>query len=262
MSDSQPHSPQLRGGEADAHDAIPRYQQVKAYVRSRIASGTWPAGWQIPTQQELCDTLQVSRITVARALQELVQEGMLVSRQGVGTFVNAGRRPTELTNVSELYRRTFGGGAEGNDHRHRLIEARVCGADDGPEGSFAADRNLWRITRARIVSGRAVSFEEAFIDKDYVPEAIAIADLETSLLYDFLTGRCGVRLFSTQVQIGAAGLTEEQAAVLQADADEPALLIRRVSTDLEGRIVAVSTNVHPTNTYNYYFEFRHPAGLQ
>lgn len=262
MPDNNPHPVQLHGGETDPHDAIPRYQRVKALVRDRVASGSWPAGLQIPTQQELCETLQVSRITVARALQELVQEGVLVSRQGVGTFVNASRRPTELTNVSELYRRTFGGGPEGNGHQHEMIEVRICGGDESPEGSFAQERSLWRITRARIVEGRAASFEEAFIDRDYVPDAIAIADLETTLLYDFLTIRCGVRLLSTQVQIGAGGLTEEQAAVLHADVDEPALLIRRISTDLEGRIVAVSTNVHPTNTYNYYFEFRHQAGLQ
>jgi DNA-binding GntR family transcriptional regulator len=203
----------------------------------------------------------VIRITVARALQELVQEGFLVSRQGVGTFVNASRHPTELTNVSELYRRTFGGGTDGNEHLHGMIAVRSCNGDEGPGGSFGQDRRLWCVTRVRLVDGKAVSFEEAYLDQEYVPVDVAVTELETSLLHDFLTVRCGVRLRSTQVQIGAGGLTEEQAAVLQARADDPALLIRRVSTDLEGRVVAVSENVHPTNTYNYYFEFRHQVGM-
>lgn len=243
------------------HDDRPLYQQVKAYIRERIASGDWPDGWRIPTQQVLCDSLQVSRITVARALQELVQEGLLVSRQGVGTFVTAARRPTRLTNVSELYRRTFGAGTDGEQHVHRLLGVSSCTGDDGPVGAFPPDREVWCATRVRVIAGKAVSFEEAYIDKLYVPHGVEVRELETTLLHDFLTLRCGARLRTTQVQIGAGRLTEEQAGLLQAQLDDPALLIRRVATDVEGNVVAVSENVHPTNTYTYYFEFDHQGGL-
>lgn len=261
VPEAHPGSSLRLDGSVAMQDDRPLYRQVKEHIRERIGAGEWPDGWRIPTQHELCDSLQVSRITVARALQELIQEGLLVSRQGVGTFVTAMRRPTRLTNVAELYRRTFGEAADGGQHMHRLLGVGSCNGEDAPSGFFARDRELWHATRLRVIAERPVSFEEAYIDKRYVPDGVEVRELEATLLHDFLTQRCGARVRSTQVQIGAGRLTESQARLLQAQIDDPALLIRRVATDVEGNVVAVSENVHPTNTYTYYFEFEHEGGL-
>ena len=56
-------------------------------MKNDIVAGVYPAGGRIPSEQVLCDTYGVSRVTVRKAMLDLVQEGLLVRRQGKGTFV-------------------------------------------------------------------------------------------------------------------------------------------------------------------------------
>ena len=66
---------------------MPFYRQIQHLIRHRIASGEYQPGTQIPSENELCRLLNVSRITLREALRELVGEGLLVKIQGKGTFV-------------------------------------------------------------------------------------------------------------------------------------------------------------------------------
>src|SRR5699024_601893 len=70
------------------YEGLPLYKQIEKYVRNRIDNNEWPVGYQIPTENEFSKTFEVSRITVIKALERLVEEGMLVRMQGKGTFVS------------------------------------------------------------------------------------------------------------------------------------------------------------------------------
>jgi len=63
------------------------YQQIMAQIRQLIANGDWPAGYKTPSIRELAMAAKVSVITVKRAYQELEREGLLITQQGVGSFV-------------------------------------------------------------------------------------------------------------------------------------------------------------------------------
>lgn len=65
------------------------YEQIMAQIRQLIACGDWPAGYKTPSIRELAMAARVSVITVKRAYQELEREGLLVTQQGVGSFVSS-----------------------------------------------------------------------------------------------------------------------------------------------------------------------------
>ncbi|MED1469049.1 GntR family transcriptional regulator [Bacillus salipaludis] len=67
---------------------IPLYVQLKESIRGSILNGQLKYGDQIPTELELSEEYKISRITVRKAILELVEEGYLVKKQGKGTFVN------------------------------------------------------------------------------------------------------------------------------------------------------------------------------
>ncbi len=75
------------------------YNQVKDYILSRIDSGEWPPDGRIPSENQLVKSLNVSRMTVNRALRELAADGRLVRIQGVGSFVAP---PKPLTALLEI----------------------------------------------------------------------------------------------------------------------------------------------------------------
>jgi GntR family transcriptional regulator len=66
---------------------LPFYKQIQHLIRHRIANGEYQPGTQIPSENEMCRQLNVSRITLREALRELVREHLLVKVQGKGTFV-------------------------------------------------------------------------------------------------------------------------------------------------------------------------------
>ena len=76
-------------GLTDGKAAIPLYQQVIDIIKNEINSGAYKAGARIPNEFELAERYKVGRVTVRRAIEELVQQGYLTKRQGKGTFVNA-----------------------------------------------------------------------------------------------------------------------------------------------------------------------------
>jgi GntR family transcriptional regulator len=66
--------------------SIPLYFQLEQIVKSKILTGEFSPGEKIPTETEFCETYQVSKITVRQAILNLVNEGLLVRKQGKGTF--------------------------------------------------------------------------------------------------------------------------------------------------------------------------------
>lgn len=89
----------------------PLYQQVKKYIEKKIIDEKWVPDTKIPSENELVDKLNVSRMTINRALRELTAEGQLVRLQGVGTFV-AKRKPQsaflEIKSIAEEIRNLGG----------------------------------------------------------------------------------------------------------------------------------------------------------
>jgi GntR family transcriptional regulator len=68
-------------------DPRPMYLQIMEQIRARIAAGDWPAGKELPSIRALAVDLNVSVITVKRAYLDLENEGVIVTRQGKGSFV-------------------------------------------------------------------------------------------------------------------------------------------------------------------------------
>lgn len=70
-----------------ASDSTPMYQQIVNQITTKVMAGDWPAGQPLPSIRELASASRVSVITVKRAYAELGQAGVIVTRQGMGSFV-------------------------------------------------------------------------------------------------------------------------------------------------------------------------------
>jgi GntR family histidine utilization transcriptional repressor len=89
----------------------PLYQKVKAFILEQVDNGRLKPNSRVPSENELVQTLEVSRMTVNRALRELTAEGRLVRVQGVGTFVAPDKPQSallEIVSIAEEIRRRGG----------------------------------------------------------------------------------------------------------------------------------------------------------
>ncbi|MGD6942476.1 GntR family transcriptional regulator [Cytobacillus gottheilii] len=78
---------------------VPLYEQIKAGIKEYVKKHDLKAGQKIPNESELCDLFDVSRITIRRAIKELVEEGFIEIIRGKGTFVKIAKKDLHLLNL-------------------------------------------------------------------------------------------------------------------------------------------------------------------
>ena len=136
----------------------PLYQQLMTRLKNDIVAGVYPAGGRIPSEQVLCDTYGVSRVTVRKAMLDLVQEGLLVRRQGKGTFVAEEKIRRDLSMIT-----SFTDSCEARGHH---AEARPIScqweeptAEDCEKLGVAPDGRVLELCRLRLCDGDPVMLE-------------------------------------------------------------------------------------------------------
>jgi GntR family transcriptional regulator len=136
---------------------LPLYQQIQHLLRHRITTGAYPAGSKIPSENELCRELAVSRVTVREALRELVRADMLIKVQGKGAFVAETQR--------QLARVKYTGFLE--DLQERVLKLKVVNVDirkvtATPDIAstlgLEPDSEIVKISRLRHIDGEPFSF--------------------------------------------------------------------------------------------------------
>jgi len=78
-------------------DKLPIYRQLRELVVERILDGSFPEGEAVPSVRQVASDYNINHLTVAKAYQELVDDGLLEKRRGLGMFVLSGARES-LTN--------------------------------------------------------------------------------------------------------------------------------------------------------------------
>ena len=128
ISDADPVKIQAEIGKQRRGSMHRYYQEIYDYVRRQINAGEWPLGYKLPREIDMCTQFDVSRNTVRRALDKLVQEGCLKRIKGTGTFVT---RP-QYINKTTLFLQSFAEELRdrGETPVTELVECRFILAED------------------------------------------------------------------------------------------------------------------------------------
>ncbi|MFH5924002.1 UTRA domain-containing protein [Roseomonas xinghualingensis] len=146
----------------------PRYQAVKDFVLSRIATGEWAVNARIPSENELGPMLGVSRITVNRAFAELAREGRLRKVPGVGTFVAEGKPRTGLSSIESIVDEIR---ARGMEWACEVLSLGLVPLTDEAADAMGLPRG-GRVPGSVILhkgDGLPIQLEERFIRPGYAP---------------------------------------------------------------------------------------------
>lgn len=111
----------------DTNAQIPLYMQLKEIIKNKITTGEYAENAKIPPEPELTNTYGISRITVRRAIEDLVEEGYLIKKQGKGTFVSRHkvfRKIEYVTGFTDSCR------ANGFTPASAVLERKIIPADD------------------------------------------------------------------------------------------------------------------------------------
>ena len=231
----------------DEASAQPLYQQLQRALRGAIENGIIAPDDALPPERDLAEMLKVSRITVRKAIDELVEDGLLIRKQGSGTFVSnrVEKNFAKLTSFSEDMR------ARGRQPRSVWLN-RAQGTVT-PEESLTLRSSpgtpVFRFHRIRYADDAPMAIEHATVIASCLG---SLDDVENSL-YEALE-RTGNRPVRALQRLRAVLLTAEQAKLLKAQEGEAGLLVARVGYLKDGRAVEYSQSWYRGEIYDFVAE--------
>jgi DNA-binding GntR family transcriptional regulator len=232
--------------ELDRSSPRQLYFQVAQVFEKAILDGQLKPGDRFENELALASRLNLSRPTTRRAIQELVDKGLLVRKRGVGTQVvqTPVHRPVELTSLYDDLARA------GQEPATRVLDY-VAGpaADDIAERlNLAPGSEVVMMRRLRSSGGQPLA-----VMTNYLPAAVAPdeADLEHFGLYQSLRAR-GVHIRLARQRIGAKAADRDEARLLDEKPKAPLLVMERTAFDDSGRIVEYGSHVYRAS--RYYFD--------
>ena len=230
----------------------PLYLQLKRWIEDAIRSGSINPGDALPSERDLALKVNVSRVTVRKAVLHLVKDGVLVQRHGSGTFV-APRAPRVEQSLSQLTSFTEDMARRGMAVRQQWLERGLYAPS--PEETVAlglsAEDAVARIARLRLTGDTPLAIERASLSAQVLPDPQAIEDS----LYTHL-GRTGSRPVRAIQRIRAANLSEADAHLLQVPQGSAGLNIERTSYLASGRVIEFTRSIYRGDTYDFVAELR------
>lgn len=208
--------------------AEPLWVQAVDHITREIAEGRLVAGARLPPERELCTDLNISRVTLRKALLRLVEDGVLHSSHGRGWFVAVGQQkdwPNSLESFSETAARM------GLIASSRILRAEIAPAtiDEAEELSIAPGTPLFHLERVRMLNQVPIALDDSRVPAALVPGFDAL-DFARASLYESLT-RAGLDLLRAGSTIEAKSADQHLATHLAVELGTPVLVMYQVVVD-------------------------------
>jgi GntR family transcriptional regulator len=206
------------------------YLRLKAALARDIERGLYQPHQRLPSQRELGEAHDLSHMTVRKAIGELLQEGLIYSRQGRGLFVSERKRDAEL---GPLYGFTEDMTLRGMRASSRVLEQRTMPATTMLAHTLqvVVGQPLVYLRRLRLSDDEPMAIQAAYLPGNLCPGLVDV-ELTNGSLYETLRSRYGLRLADSTSAVGAELAGEEEARLLDL-AMPAALLVTEQITYLE-----------------------------
>lgn len=246
MTDTAIYWPQEVFEDLDRNGPIPLYFQVSTRLEAAIHDGVIPAGGRLENEVTIGQRLGMSRPTVRRAIQELVDKGLLVRRRGIGTQVVQGHvtRGVEPTSLFEDLRATA------HTPTTRLITRATVEADSAVAEALGVPvgEEVLFLRRQRSTDGIPVAVLENYLPREFAD--ITDDQLEQRGLYEILRAR-GVAIRIAKQKIGARRAQRDEGELLDIDRSGPVLTVERVAYDRSGRAFEFGHHCYRPDMYSF-----------
>jgi len=230
---------------------VPLYYQLKEIFRSWIISGRFNSGERFPSESELEKHFQVSRMTIRRALTELVNEGFLIRERGRGSFVIRPRMQSHLRRLTSF---TEDMQMRGLRTDSKFLDFHVVrDAEAAGKMGIAEGEELVQIRRLRLVEGEPVALQNAYVRHAFCPEIIERGLIDGSL-YRTLEDGYGLKLGRALQTVEAKPADEYEANLLGLLVGQPVLILERLTYLASGEPIEYVRSSFRGDRYRFVIE--------
>ena len=236
------------------------YLQLETELKQKMLTGEYAVGERIPTEPELCDEYGVSRITVRRAVQDLVDEGLLKKVRGRGTFVAV---PKYVMNVGSREDRSFEDlTRQGMETSYEIVESKEVPANASVAYELGVDAGEPLLYFRRLVMEGEVpmAIDDLFVTKAEFPGLGDLMDEATSF-YSIVENNYGYRFGSEDLTLEASTTRNDEARLLRCTVGAPLFVLRKRVTRTDGRPMHYSKSVIRADRISYRFRVNYGGSV-
>lgn len=237
-------------------ESAPLYVKVKRHITDAIVAGKYQPGEKLPSESALVKALDVSRMTVNRALRELTRDGLITRAQGVGSFVSQTRPLSSLVELKDIREHILGQGAS---YRGKVLVACREKASSEVAGLLGLEqgRSILHVSMLHYSDDRPLQFEQRFVREDFAPSLLE-QDFSNASMFHYFQSIAPVSELEQVVEACHPQAAERR--LLKLERYHPLLRIRR-RTWVDSRVVTLGYFSHPGDLYQVTVRLR-PADLR
>jgi GntR family transcriptional regulator len=231
---------------------IPLYYQLAEWLQEQIRAGLLKPGAQLPSERDLSEQFGISRMTVRQAIAYLVREGVLLVKQGIGTFVSEPKLAHDTLHLLGFTEEVMqqGGIAVSRVLEQRITEAPVSVATGL---KLEAAQTVVKIVRLRLAGQIPLLLETIFIPASLCP-ALENEDLSTKSLYALLEQQYGLRLRHAKQILEATTANDYESNLFGVEPGTPMILLEGVTFTDQNQPVEYFKTIYRGDRFKFVLE--------
>ena len=236
-------------------ERAPQYYILKKVLEEKIENEEFPADEPIPSERELMEMYQVSRITVRKAVDELVNEGYLYKIQGKGTYVKTDERSSNLFAITSCTEDVVRMGMKPTK-KVMVAELVYANAKRAKALEITQEERVFMLGRILFADQEPLNYTVTFLPEKLFP-GIDRHSFDRESLYQVLQEEYGVRLTKARRTIEAILARDEVAEYLDIEEGSPIILFRCVTYGIvNGKEIPVENFkcYYRTDKFKFYID--------
>lgn len=230
-------------------EGIPRHTQISKWLRQKIEDGVYETDEKLPSENELTDKFDVSRVTVRRALQTLENEQLIYRSQGLGSFVKGNRSHQSFVRLTDFVEDMKRSGMEASSEVVNMKPTSVS-KQISSTLKIEADKTVIRLDRLRLGDGKPIAFDITWLPMFY-GQLIEGYDLTEKTIYGILEEDFDIPVEKGFYRIEAANADDYLAENLNVQEGDALLLIDRLSLTVGDKPIYYQKRYYRTDRIVY-----------
>ncbi|MEZ9229857.1 histidine utilization repressor [Vibrio amylolyticus] len=227
-------------------DSSPLYIQIRDFISQKIQSGHWPVGHKITTEIELTKQFNVSRMTVNKAIRDLVSQGKLVRKPRAGTFVceQIEKAQSPLLDIQNIAAEVK---SRGNKYHSHVVHQQEIQADDriATQLGIMLEKNVYYSKIIHFENDTPIQLELRWVNPQHAPDYLE-QDFSAKTPNQYLSENCPLSAIEHTVE--AVIPDQDVSHALSLLSEEPCLLLNRRTWSNES-LVSTALLYHPASKY-------------
>lgn len=237
----------------DPTSFVPLYHQLKEIIIENIESNIWNPGDKIPSEHQLCEQYDVSRNTAIKAIENLVQDGILFRVQGTGTFVSKSKIEQSLSRFYSFSQVLKEKGLKPTDI---ILEVKIekASAKIAKALKINKDDEVIMLQRLRCANEEPIILESSYLPKKLINDIEKIRLVGDTPLYDVLANEFNIVVNSAKETFEPVLVRHYEEIHLGVKEGYPALLLERVAYDRQKQPVEFCKSIVRGDRCRFYTE--------